>query len=231
MTLLHTRRFSSWLRGHLLCRVEDVPDQLAITFDDGPSASATPRVLDVLARYGARATFFTLARNVDRFPKLVRRMAAEGHEVALHGDLHLPLPMLTPGLLRRELLRSAAAVERAAGMRAHHYRPPFGFMVPSQARFVARLGYVSVLGDIYPEDTYRPGTARIVERVLARLAPGSILILHDGGPLGEPDRNQTVEALELILRHMQSRGLRAVSVTELLAAAKLAAYTTSMASP
>lgn len=218
MTILHTPRFSGWARGHLLCRVEDVGDRFALTFDDGPSGAATPRILDLLARHESRATFFTLARNVERHPDLLRRMANEGHEVALHGDIHWPLPISTPWLIRREIVRSAAAVERAAGLRARHYRPPFGFMVPSQARFVARLGYRSVLGDVYPEDPQRPGTARIVQRVLARLQPGSIVILHDGSPIGEPDRSQTVAALGSILQHADERGWRSVTVAELLAA-------------
>ncbi len=220
MSLLHTPQFSSWIRGHLLCRLDDVRDQVALTFDDGPSAAGTPRVLDVLARHGAHATFFTLAGNVDRWPELVRRMVADGHEVAIHGELHWPLPMLTPGLIRREVERSAAAVARAAGVAVRHYRPPFGFMLPSQARFVASLGYVSVLGDVYPEDAQRPGTDKIVDRVLPRLRAGSILILHDGSALGEPDRSQTCEGLEIILRHMRANGLRGVSVAGLLAASK-----------
>jgi peptidoglycan/xylan/chitin deacetylase (PgdA/CDA1 family) len=198
--------------------VDDVTDRVALTFDDGPSAAWTPRVLDVLARHAAHATFFTLAHQVDRRPELARRMVAEGHEVALHGDLHWPLPLLTAAMLRREIERSAQAVARAAGVAARHYRPPFGFMLPSQARLAARLGYVSVLGDVYPEDAQRPGTARIVARTLPRLRPGSVLILHDGSPLGEPDRGQTCEALEIILEHMRTSGLRGVSVAELLKA-------------
>jgi peptidoglycan/xylan/chitin deacetylase (PgdA/CDA1 family) len=219
MTLLHTPHFSSWARGHLLCRVDRVSDLVAVTFDDGPNPDATPRLLDVLERHGAHATFFTLAPNVERWPDLARRAAEEGHELGLHGDSHWPLPMLTPGLIRREIGRSAAAVESAAAVRARHYRPPFGFMVPSQARFVAELGYRSVLGDVYPEDAQRPGVARIVQRVLPRLTAGSILILHDGSPFGTVDRHQTVEALEIILRELARRRLRAVSVAELLDAA------------
>ena len=216
MTLLHTPQFSGWARGHLLCRVDHATDRVAITFDDGPSRSATPLVLDALARHRTHATFFTLAANVDRSPNLVRRMVDEGHEVALHGDLHWPLPVLPPGLIRRELQRSAAAVTRAAGVTALHYRPPFGFMVPSQARYVAGFGYRSVLGDVYPEDTYRPGVATIVRRVLARLTAGSILILHDGSPFGDVDRGQTVQALEQILDHLARLGLRGVSVADLI---------------
>jgi len=216
VTLLHTEMFATWARGHLLCRVPGVTDRFAITFDDGPSLQVTPRVLDLLARLGARATFFTLAPNVRRAPSLVRRMAREGHEVAAHGDLHWPLPLLPPWGIRREVQRSISAVVAAGGATPRFYRPPFGFMMPGQAAFVRRLGVEPVLGDIYPEDPGRPGTACIVERVVTRLRPGSIVILHDGSPIGDPDRTQTVEALSPILAHATRAGLRAVTLSELL---------------
>ena len=73
MSLLHVPHVSSWIRGHLLCRVDEVTDRLALTFDDGPSERNTPRILEVLARHGARATFFTLAHNVRRLPRLDRK--------------------------------------------------------------------------------------------------------------------------------------------------------------
>jgi len=219
MTMLHRARFSSWARGHLLCRVEDVGGRFALTFDDGPSLNTTPRLLDVLAHHGARATFFLLGLNVRRAPELVRRVAAEGHELALHGDLHWPLALSPPWMIRSEIQKCARAVHDATGVQARFFRPPFGFMMPGQSAFVRHLGYESVLGDIYPEDPRRPGTARIVSRVMQRLRAGSILILHDGSPTGERDRSQTVDALEVILQKASHQGLAAVTVAHLLDAA------------
>ncbi len=218
MTLLHHARFAGWARGHLLCRVDDVPGRFALTFDDGPSTIATPQVLDILARHGARATFFTLASNVRRAPGIVRRMVDEGHEVAAHGDLHWPLPLLPPWGIAREVRRSVAAVVAAAGVSPRFYRPPFGFMMPGQSAFVRRMGVESVLGDVYPEDPHRPGVETIVARVTGRLSAGSIVILHDGSPLGEQDRTQTIAALEPILEHAARSGLASVTVAELLEA-------------
>lgn len=219
MTLLHNAKFAGWARGHLLCRVEDVPGRFALTFDDGPSRIATPQILDVLERYGARATFFTLAPNVRRSPQLLERMVAEGHEVAAHGDSHWPLPLMPPWGIAREVNRSVAAIDRACGVRPRFYRPPFGFMMPGQAAFVRRMGVESVLGDVYPEDPHRPGVDEIVRRVTSRLSAGSIVILHDGSPLGEVDRSQTVRALTPILEHVKGAGLASVTVAELLDAA------------
>jgi peptidoglycan-N-acetylglucosamine deacetylase len=218
MTILHTKRFSSWARGHLLCSVEGVPDRFALTFDDGPNPRATPAVLDLLARHGARATFFLLGGNVRRHEDLARRITGEGHEAANHGDGHWPLPLLLPGGIRNQVVRGGEAIEAATGVRPRHYRPPFGTMAPGQSRYVRSLGYVSVLGDVYPEDPQRPGVDRIVRRVMSRLRPGSILILHDGSPLGPADRGQTVAALETILTETERRGWRATTVADLLEA-------------
>jgi len=220
MTILHTKRFSGWARGHLVCRVDDAVNRFAITFDDGPNPRSTPAVLEVLARHGARATFFLLGGNVRRHEDIARRIVNEGHEPANHGDGHWPLPFLLPCGIRSHVLRGGQAIESATAVKPRHYRPPFGFMAPGQSRFIRSLGYVSVLGDVYPEDAQRPGVDRIVRRVMARLRPGSILILHDGSPLGPADRGQTVAALETILTEAEHRGWRATTVADLLASAR-----------
>jgi peptidoglycan/xylan/chitin deacetylase (PgdA/CDA1 family) len=88
--------------------------------------------------------------------------------------------------------------------------------MPGQAAFVRRLGVEPVLGDVCPEDPGRPGVDRILRRVVSRLRGGSIVILHDGSPLGETDRSQTIAALGPILEHAAAGGLRSVTVSELL---------------
>jgi peptidoglycan-N-acetylglucosamine deacetylase len=216
MSLLHDARFSSWARGHLVCRVEDVHDRFALTFDDGPNGRATAALLDLLDRHGAGATFFTLTGNVRRHPELTRRIAAAGHELAAHGDLHWPLPLMPRAWRLDEARRSAAAIAEITGTEPAHYRPAFGFMTPAQAAEVRALGMESVLGDVYPEDPHRPGVDRIVRRVLRRLRGGSILILHDGNPWGDTDRDQTISATAAILEWARQRGLSAVSVADLL---------------
>lgn len=218
MSVLHTRRFSSWARGHLLCRVEGAGDRFAVTFDDGPSPTATRSILDVLERHGARATFFMLGGHVRRRPELARRVVEGGHEAAVHGDLHVPVPLLLAGAIRAQVRRCAASIEEATGVRPRFYRAPFGFMTPGQAALIRGLGFEPVLGDVYPEDPHRPGAGRIAERVLDRLRGGSILILHDGSPVGDggADRSQTVEALGLVLEGASRQGLRGVSVGDLV---------------
>ena len=216
MTLLHTPQFSSWARGHLVCSVQGVPDRFALTFDDGPNARATGALLDLLARFGARATFFVLGHNVRRLPDLVRRMAREGHELAVHGESHLPLAILPPWGIRADVRRCAGSIEALTGVRPRLFRPPFGFMMPGQARFVRGFGFESVLGDVYPEDPSCPGVDRIVERVMPRLRGGSVLILHDGSPAGDVNREQSVQATGIILERAALEGLSAITVGELM---------------
>jgi peptidoglycan/xylan/chitin deacetylase (PgdA/CDA1 family) len=217
MTLLHTARFSSWARGHLRCRMDGVSDRFALTYDDGPNARATGALLDLLGERGARATFFVLGPNLRRLPSLMRRMVHEGHEVALHGDHHLPLAVMPPWAIRSSLLGCARSVMQVCGVRPRHYRPAFGFMMPGQSAYVRSLGFIPVLGDVYPEDPVQPGVQVILDRVLPRLTGGSVLILHDGSPFGDCDRGQTLLATARLLEHTAAAGLRATTVAELFA--------------
>lgn len=217
MSVLHHPRVQQHARRHLLCRVEGVPGRFALTFDDGPSPTWTPRVLDLLRARGARATFFVLGPNVRRHPDLARRALAEGHELGVHGEWHLPPPLVPRAWIAWEIRRGERAIERATGVTARLYRPPFGVMTPAQSRWLRGRGYLPVLGDVYPRDVERPGVERIVARVTARLTAGSVLILHDSTGLGDGDRGQSLAAAQRILDWAASRGLAATSVGGLLA--------------
>jgi peptidoglycan/xylan/chitin deacetylase (PgdA/CDA1 family) len=198
----------------LLCRVEGVPDRFALTFDDGPSDGTTPRILDLLARRKACATSSCWMATSAAGPIWCagwRRLAR-----ARHGS-SLVFPLSLPGTIRGEIRRShAAIVEAWASRRGITGRRSIHDAAASPLR--ARDGNLPVLGDVYPEDAHQPGVQRIVERVTRRLSGGSILILHDGSPLGEPDRGQTLAALELILDHAAHHRWNAVTVAELFAA-------------
>jgi peptidoglycan/xylan/chitin deacetylase (PgdA/CDA1 family) len=216
VTLLHRPDVQRWLGGHVLCRVTDAGPRFALTFDDGPSPRNTPRLLDVLARSGARATFFLIADRARRHRELVRRIVAEGHEVGIHGSLHVPPWLLPRALLLRDLDEAARAVREACGRTARHYRAPFGLVFPRQAAWVRAYGLTPVLGSIYPRDHSLRDAATIARRVLERLEPGSIVILHDSSALADPDRSPTLGAVEAILEAAAARALRSVAVAELV---------------
>lgn len=219
MNLLHSKRVFGYLSKHLVCRVPLQEKRVAFTFDDGPNPSVTPRLLELLARHRARATFFLIGRNVERYPELAADIAARGHEIGNHTMNHVLLPILPRAMMLREMEGASRAIHAATGRRPQLFRPPMGWFSRSMLHTLAESGYRGVLGDVYPQDVNRPGVGTITERVLGRIAPGSIVILHDGSILGPADRSQAVDALETILDRLSAQSFAFDTVTGLLEAA------------
>jgi peptidoglycan/xylan/chitin deacetylase (PgdA/CDA1 family) len=215
---LHSRRVFDYVSRHLVCKVPLRERRIALTFDDGPNPQLTPRLLRLLDVHGARATFFLIGRHVERWPHLAAEIARGGHEIGNHSQNHLLLPLLPRQMLLREMRRADSAIHAATGLRPQLFRPPMGWFNRRMLRTLAEHGYRAVLGDVYPQDTQRPGITTIVDRVLARVAPGSIVILHDGSLL-RADRTQSIDAIEAILPRLRDDGWVLGTVSELLAAA------------
>jgi peptidoglycan/xylan/chitin deacetylase (PgdA/CDA1 family) len=200
---------NSWLFGPVLNRLPASSNAVSITFDDGPNPVATPRILDVLRREGVQATFFVLGRHAERWPELVRRMAAEGHQLGNHGYRHRKLHRRSPAYVRDDLVRGTMAIERASGgVRPRVFRAPHGFRSPWVTPIAASLGQRTIGWSLGVWDSARPGADEIARRALAGSSAGSILLLHDGdGYDADGDRLQTAEALPAIIRGLRARGL------------------------
>jgi peptidoglycan-N-acetylglucosamine deacetylase len=186
---------------------------VALTFDDGPSDD-TAAVLDALDAAGAKATFFVLGEKARARPDLVRAVAARGHRVALHGDTHVKLLAVGPRRLAGELDRCAEAI-RAAGVEpAPLFRAPHGFRGPFLGPALRARGLTLVGWTRGVFDTERPGAAAIADRACRAMAPGEILLLHDGcGTPGlDPRRDQTAAAVPEIVRRWRAAGYRFVTV-------------------
>lgn len=218
MSLLNDARVRRTWLAHLMCEVPTAGPRFALTFDDGPSPRNTPVLLEVLARHRARATFFVMTARLRRHADLVRRMAAAGHEIGIHGGIHLPGWSLPRFWFDRELKEAIAAVIAVMGRRPRHYRAPFGLLTPVHVRWARAQGLTAVLGSIYPRDHEARTAAQIVAQVEPRLGPGSIVILHDSNALWDADRSATVGAVDAILDAAAGLGLEAVTVEELVAA-------------
>ena len=198
-------------------RVDGVRDAYSLTFDDGPSPAWTPRLLEHLAAHGAHATFFPLAHNLRREVSLARDVLAAGHEYGVHGEWHLPPPILPWNFFARDTRRGVAAAQ-AVGTQPRWYRPPFDVLRHDQARRLeSELGLVAVRGDVDPADFQQPGEDRIFARVMAKLTPGSIVVMHDSSGIGDFSRRQSIAAAARILAAAHARGWRCLSVSELLA--------------
>lgn len=204
--------------GRIISRGRPRAPAIAITFDDGPTEPYTSQILDVLRRFGARATFFVLGARAQEAPEPLRRAAREGHEIGNHTWDHAALPLRTPGALRTTIRRTSDVVENITGTRPRVFRAPFGWRNPWLDGAARREGCEPIAWTVGVYDTARPGADAIVRRAVEGFVDGSILLLHDGRSLDpNPDASQVVDALPRILREAQRQGFRLLTVSELLA--------------
>jgi cellulose synthase/poly-beta-1,6-N-acetylglucosamine synthase-like glycosyltransferase/peptidoglycan/xylan/chitin deacetylase (PgdA/CDA1 family)/spore germination protein YaaH len=193
--------------------------QVVITFDDGPDPEWTPQILDILKAANVKAAFFLVGVNAERYPRLVRRIVAEGHEIGNHTYYHPNLGLCWPEHIRLELNATQLLIETITGRSTTLFRPPYAADTsPSQLselmplKIAQDLNYLVVLENIDPQDWARPGADTIVQRVKQQRRDGSIVLLHDGGG----DRADTVEALPRILDYLHARGDTVVPLSTLL---------------
>ena len=193
--------------------------QVAITFDDGPDPRWTPKVLDILKAANVRAAFFLVGVNAERYPRLVRRIVNEGHEIGNHTYYHPNLALCWPEHIRLELNATQLLLETITGRATTLFRPPYAADTgPTQLSELAPLkiaedlNYLVVLENIDPQDWAKPGADIILRRIKQQRHDGSVILLHDAGG----DRSQTVEALPQILDWLHTRGDTIVPLSTLL---------------
>jgi peptidoglycan/xylan/chitin deacetylase (PgdA/CDA1 family)/GT2 family glycosyltransferase len=204
-------------------RSSRLPDKtIALTFDDGPDPGWTPRILDALSRYHVPATFFVTGVNAARHPLLVRRIAAEGHELGNHTTTHADLGTASARRASWEIRQNQLVLDGAAGRRSALLRLPYSSTPDALngttwvgARRAGAAGYLVVLADLNPADWQRPGVGAIVAGAMPRDEHGAVVLLHDGGG----DRAQTVAALDQLIPRLQQDGWRFATVSAAVGAA------------
>jgi peptidoglycan/xylan/chitin deacetylase (PgdA/CDA1 family) len=204
------------LTPNIVYRVRTEKPLVGLSFDDGPHPRFTPQVLEILGRYGAKATFFLIGERTLREPALVRRIKAEGHEIGNHYFENGTTLGHTDAKFVEKLERTEGALGAAGTLR--FFRPPGGVAWPRQLRLARERGYTCVLGCAYPHDPMQPPVEYIRWLIEKNLAPGTIVILHDG----IRDATRSIEALPCILEGGERRGLRFVSIAELVDASDAA---------
>ncbi len=209
-------RFGPKLSDRVIWRVETQEPQIALTFDDGPHASSTPRILEILEKQQVPATFFLVGKHLAANPDTALSVLSAGHEIGNHTYSHPPLILLTDKQVKLEIERTDRLLRDLGGPIPKYLRPPSGFFNKRVLTIAEELGYRLVIGDVYPRDSHRPGSVTITQRVLERATKGSIIILHDGGNVGKVDRSQTHDALHAIIPELQKKGFEFVTLSTLL---------------
>src|SRR5207245_1040860 len=139
---------------------------IALTFDDGPSAKLTPKLLDLLGTHHIKATFFVIGQNVADHPEIVARAAREGHEIGNHSWSHPAFAKMSDEAVRRELQKTDDAIHSATGNRPSLVRPPYGSITARQKKWInEEFGYKIIMWDVDPLDWKRPGPIAVTNRI------------------------------------------------------------------
>jgi peptidoglycan-N-acetylglucosamine deacetylase len=200
------------LVGEVTCRVETNEKIVALTFDDGPTKEGVDAVLPILDRYDAKATFFLIGMHLERSPGQAERLLAAGHELGNHSFSHVRNIGRPQAFYADEIARTSKLL-RAAGHDPEYFRPPFGRRLVGLPLEVERAGLRTVMWDVEDQPAHFTDPRQFADDILARVKPGSIILIH---PMYRANATARA-ALPLVLEGLRQRGYRAVTVSQLLA--------------
>ena len=192
-----------------LCRNHNVTDKIALTFDDGVDADITPRVLDVLERHKAKATFFIIGEKAKLYPEIVAEIVKRGHSIGNHSYFHRgTFPLQTSKSIKDELVKCTEVLEKITKQKITLFRPPFGVTNPMIGKAVSGLKLTSIGWSIRSFDTMGHPLEKVAERVIKQIVAGKVILLHD-------NRTGADILVDKILIYAKKQRLHSVTVDEL----------------
>lgn len=221
----------SQLFGHAVYQT-DRANKLALTFDDGPNPAITPKLLDLLDRHNAKATFFLVGKYVRESPALAKEISARSHLLGNHTESHPNLFFCGPKETRTELLRCSEAIQQATWVQPRWFRPPFGFRSPWLGAIVQQQQMRMLMWTLIPGDWFAKPADWLINRMkpiaahaqnlshknntLQKTSAGDVLCLHDGDyARPNADRTRTLAALEYWLPRWRDLGLEFVTMRDI----------------
>jgi peptidoglycan/xylan/chitin deacetylase (PgdA/CDA1 family) len=184
---------------------------IAMTFDDGPHGANTPRLLEILKQRKIHATFFLVGQCVHEYPDIVKKIVADGHEIASHSWSHPDLTTKSEAIVKDELQKTHDAILAACGVAPKIMRPPYGAFTARQRAWAnGEWGYKIILWDVDPLDWKVKDATHVKNEILKGTVPGSIILSHD-------IHKTTVDAMPDTLDALLAKGFKFVTVSELLA--------------
>ena len=186
---------------------------IALTFDDGPHPTYTAQILDILAEHNAKATFFVLGIYAQKYPHIIRRQIAEGHEVVIHSWAHGRYTQMSTAAVAEDIARCQKLIrslsDEPVGLR--WVRPPYGAKNAAVKGVIAQAGCQVATWSVDPADWRQPGSEALYQRVMSRAHSGAVVVMHDG----PAHREGTVKALRRIIPGLQKRGYELVTMSQL----------------
>ncbi|MGE8080755.1 polysaccharide deacetylase family protein [Peribacillus loiseleuriae] len=192
-------------------------NRIVLTFDDGPNPHYTPQLLDLLKRYGVKATFFVVGSKVKRNPNIIKRMHEEGHTIGIHHYDHISSWLMSPFKLRNQLIMTEQAITECTNEKVTFYRPPWGhFNLFTQ--LISKKYEIIMWSDIFGDWKVETCKTELLDQLRKTTDGGSILLLHDCGETFGADieaPRYMLENLEIYLKEMTERGRRFITFSEL----------------
>jgi len=188
---------------------QDNKKYIALTFDDGPCRSVTTRILDALAEYDAKATFFVLGHKIPILPDIVERMFREGHSVGNHSYNHRQLTQVTSSQMNWQILETNRLIESITGSQVILLRPPYGDSNSRITDFAKSLDMSIITWDIDPRDWTNSNAQSIADHIVQRAQDGSIILMHDV-------YEWTADAAEIVIKTLSEKDFVFVTVEELI---------------
>ena len=189
------------------------PKHVALTFDDGPSAY-TVSILKILKRYNVRATFFVVGSEVERFPKLIRRIHREKHVIGNHTWSHPDITTLSKHELWKEIISTNAQIEKIIGYSPKLFRPPYSSINDTALAAIKELGMTSVLWNVDSQDWREEDPLAICKHTIKNLQKKNLIVMHDGDRYGSGARDQIVASLPKLIKYLIKNDYQFVTVPE-----------------
>lgn len=184
---------------------------VALTFDHSWGNKFTPSILDTLKANNLKVTFFLMGPWAKKFPEVAQRMVQDGHEIASHGYRHENYGDKTEEWVKEDIMKAHEQIKEVTGVEPRLIRPPNGHYSHKSLKATDELGYKTIIWNIDSLDWKNPGRDVIVERVIKRLKPGGIILMH-----ASDTPVQTAEALPILLEQIKAQGYKIVTVSDLL---------------
>ncbi|WP_308162595.1 polysaccharide deacetylase family protein [Bacillus sp. ISL-7] len=189
---------------------------IALTFDDGPNPEYTPQLLDLLKKYGVKASFFVVGSKVKAYPAIIKRMSQEGHTIGIHHYNHISSWILSPFHLKKQLQMTEQAIKDCTNEAVTFYRPPWGSF-NSASLFLSKRYKVIMWSHIFGDWKVAKGKNGLLEELLQTTEAGSVLLLHDCGETLGADRlapRYMLKCLEVYLQENVNKGTKFIPLKE-----------------
>ena len=196
-----------------LDRIETDKRVVALTFDDGPSSARTPRLLEVLTAHNTNATFFMLGKNIEKYPQIAASVVDNGHLVGNHSYSHVRMIFKTPWFIKRDIERVDSLIRGLGQQEVGYYRPPYGDKMIVLPLLLKAMDKKMVTFDIQTMAEYREGGLKsLAEDIVAKVRPGSIIVLHDGK---DGDAEEYADQVKKIITDLRAQNYEFVTIEEL----------------